>query len=240
MTVKLYEVGGYVRDSFLEIPSKDIDFAVEADSWDELKCWLDLNAFEVFLETPEYLTIRARFPRIGDTRWIKYAGLTADFVLCRKDGVYSDGRRPDEVTPGSIYDDLARRDFTMNAIARDVTTGEVLDPWGGVQDAINGNLKCVGYAEDRLREDALRALRAVRFTVKYNLKWDPELRAALSSTWLPGKLTTISVERRREELHKAFHISTLKTWQIFRWDLPDRFAIAAFGGDIWLKPTTEK
>jgi tRNA nucleotidyltransferase/poly(A) polymerase len=241
MTVKLYEVGGYVRDSFLEIPSKDIDFAVEASSWEELRWWLNLNNFEVFLETPQYFTIRARFPRaFGIGAWEKYRGLTADFVLCRKDGEYSDGRRPDEVTPGTIYDDLARRDFTMNAIARNVATGEVLDPWQGVRDVLHGELKCVGNAEERLKEDALRALRAVRFTVKYNLHWDLDLKNAMCSTWLPRLLTTISVERRREELHKAFHISTLRTWQILSRDLPDRFAIAAFGGDIWLKPTTEK
>ena len=242
MTVKLYEVGGYVRDSFLEIPSKDIDFAVEADSWEVMKEWLDFQGFEVFLDSPEYLTMRARFPRnmSESSQFLKYKGLTADFVLCRKDGAYSDGRRPDEVTPGTIYDDLARRDFTMNAIARNVATGEVLDPWQGVRDVLHGELRCVGNAEERLREDALRALRAVRFTVKYNIHWDLELKNAMCSTWLPRLLTTISVERRREELHKAFHISTLRTWQILSRDLPDRFAIAAFGGDIWLKPTTEK
>src|SRR4051812_36297006 len=120
MTVHLYEVGGHVRDSLLGIKSKDIDFAVEAESFMELFNWLNAQKFDIFLITEEYGTIRARFPK-GHVN----AGLTADFVLCRKDGNYSDGRRPDSVSPGTIFDDLARRDFTVNAMARDLETGEL-------------------------------------------------------------------------------------------------------------------
>ena len=239
MTVKLYEVGGYVRDELLGIKSKDIDFAVEASSWEELRWWLDLNNFEVFLETPQFFTIRARFPRaFGIGAWEKYRGLTADFVLCRKDGAYSDGRRPDEVTPGTIYDDLARRDFTVNAIARDVSTGELLDPWHGEEDLKVKWLRTVGRPEDRIREDPLRALRALRFAVTKDFRLDMDLLDVLRAYWLPSLLVRISEERRREELHKALHHNTFKTLNILQ-GLGQEFRDAALG-DIWLKPTTEK
>ncbi len=102
--VKIYLVGGSIRDQLLGLKSKDLDYAVEAGSYEEMRDYIKENG-KIFLETPEYLTIRAHLKN----------GEPADFVLCRKDGEYSDGRRPDKVTPGTLYDDLARRDFTVNA-----------------------------------------------------------------------------------------------------------------------------
>ena len=105
MTVKLYEVGGSIRDSLLGILNKDRDFvAVCPEGWDYLVNWADMWLDKVFLITPEYFTIRG----------IK-GGEIFDFVLARKEGAYSDGRHPDSVEPGTLEDDLARRDFTMNA-----------------------------------------------------------------------------------------------------------------------------
>jgi len=110
--IKLFEVGGHVRDGLLGIKSKDIDMAVEAPSWEAMREFVKHNTKKIFLEKEEFLTIRA----------MGHDGLPKDFVLCRKDGAYSDGRRPDTVEAGTIFDDLARRDFTVNAIAKEVTT----------------------------------------------------------------------------------------------------------------------
>lgn len=235
-SVTLYEVGGCVRDELLGVPSKDIDFAVEADSLDTMRDWLEAEGFEIFLDTPEFFTIRARFPK---REWTfggrQMAVTTCDFVLCRKEGAYTDGRRPDEVKMGTIRDDLARRDFTVNAIARRAN-GTLLDPFGGEDDLAAGTLRAVGRAEDRLREDSLRALRALRFQVTKGLTCDEELVDALCSAWLPELLAAVSTERKREELRKAFRFNTLKTFEIIAY-LPRTFREAIFTDGLWLDPS---
>src|SRR5687768_11467708 len=108
--IRFFRVGGCVRDELLGIESKDIDFAVEADSFEAMRDAVHARCSKVFLETPEFLTIRGLDPDIG----------AVDFVLCRKDGPTKDGRRPEFVEPGTILDDLARRDFTVNADRKSV------------------------------------------------------------------------------------------------------------------------
>jgi len=120
-----FEVGGCLRDEFKGIPSKDVDFAVEAPSFEAMRDELIEDGFEIFEERPEFFTIRAKVPK-GNP--LEDRTRVADFVMCRKDGPSSDGRRPDFVEPGTIFDDLARRDFTVNAIARNAITGEIIDP----------------------------------------------------------------------------------------------------------------
>jgi tRNA nucleotidyltransferase (CCA-adding enzyme) len=234
--VQVYEVGGCVRDDLLGLSTKDVDYSVVAESFDEMRAWLTRQNFEIFLETPQYHTIRARFPR-GMTVYARrnVAGLTADFVLARKDGAYTDGRRPDSVEQGTLYDDLRRRDFTVNAMARDAA-GELIDPHNGLTDLCVRNLRAVGSAEDRLREDALRALRAIMFVVTKDFIMDESLRAAVASEWLPPLLATVSVERRREELLKAFKVDTLKTLSILH-SLPLAFRQAVFSDGLWLEPS---
>lgn len=234
--VTLYEVGGAVRDSLLGVRSKDVDYAVEAASFQALRDYLIAEEFEIFLDTPEYLTIRARFPRDHPRR----AHVTADFVLCRKDGVYTDGRRPDSVEPGTIYDDLARRDFTVNAMARlmDVPE-EIIDPHGGLADLAVRRLSCVGEAYDRLAEDALRALRAIRFHITKDFAFDPALEEALFSSWLPPLLASVSTERVREELIKCFRHDTGRTFTVLAF-MPPAFRDAVFRDGLWLRPTLEK
>ena len=92
--VKVFRVGGAVRDQFLNRPNKDVDFAVEAESYEAMKEYIVANGGKIYLETPEFFTIRGKIPNPGD----------ADFVLCRKDGQYSDGRRPDSVSHGTIIE----------------------------------------------------------------------------------------------------------------------------------------
>src|SRR5579859_2576372 len=144
-----YLVGGYVRDKILGIPSKDLDYSVEAASYEEMRQSIIDRGGTILLETPNFFTIRAR---IGKE--------VSDYVLCRKDGAYSDSRHPDSVEHGTLHDDLARRDFTMNAIAID-SDGNYIDPFNGISDIKNKLIRCVGNAQDRFDEDALRMLRAI-------------------------------------------------------------------------------
>lgn len=242
--IALYEVGGCVRDSLLGLNSKDIDFTVEAPSYDAMREFLQNAGFEIFLESPEYLTIRARFPKdITDpaipTRFQGEKKLpTSDFVLARREGEYTDGRRPDEVFAGTIFDDLARRDFTVNAIARD-KDGNFLDPHNGRGDLALGVLRAVGNPEDRIREDALRSLRAIRFSITKNLTPTDDLNDVLHSEWLPPLLASVSAERRREEMDKAFKADTIKTLDIL-YSLPAAFREAVFTDGLRLKPTMEQ
>lgn len=229
--IKMFEVGGCVRDDLLGIASKDIDFAVEAPSFEAMRESLTGDGFTIFLETPEFFTIRARFPR-GSAR----NGLTADFVLCRSDGPMTDGRRPDFVLAGTIFDDLRRRDFTVNAMARD-EDGVILDPHEGRVDLLTGVLRAVGDPFDRLEEDALRVLRAIRFCVTKGFALEERLRFAMQSPMIADRLATVSKERQREELLKAMHHDTLATLDMLADFRLIREAVLADG--LWLKPTLE-
>jgi len=196
--IKIYKVGGAVRDEILGVKSKDIDYAVEAPSWEDMKEYISAQG-KIYLETPQYFTIRAKLPELGD----------ADFVLCRKDGEYTDGRRPDKVEMGTIYDDLARRDFTMNAIAIDTYTEELLDPFNGMEDINEKVIRCVGSAKKRITEDSLRMLRAIRFAVTKGFKIDSDIDWILKKDYY--LLKNVSEDRVREELGKAFKHDTLRT-----------------------------
>jgi tRNA nucleotidyltransferase (CCA-adding enzyme) len=219
--MEAFEVGGCVRDEILGVKSKDIDYSVvlddddipafgttvaEPDYFDIMVNELTERGFRIFLETPEHFTVRAQFPKVsGHAR----SGITADFVLARREGPYSDGRRPDWVKPGELLDDLARRDFTMNAIAKD-SRGTLIDPFDGVQDINDRVIRAVGKAFDRLNEDALRAVRALRFSVTKGFRIDPEVRFAMESASVLNALEAkISDERIHEELSKMFRFDTL-------------------------------
>ena len=244
--MELYEVGGCVRDEILGIKSKDIDFSVVLDQASFLTSGeegfqamsenLTMRGFKIFLETPEYFTIRARFP---DTGWEKYKGLTADFVMARSEGEYTDGRRPDEVYIGTLRDDLQRRDFRMNAIAKDIKTGKLIDPFDGQKDIEDKVIRAVGDPLDRFREDALRAIRALRFSVTkgFDIWGDVEI-AMQHPEVLNALATNISPERIREELEKMFKHDTLRTLGMLEYfpALTD----VMFSGPISLMPTMKQ
>lgn len=215
--MEMYEVGGWVRDELLGVKSKDIDFTVvlsgirpDADPFRHMVNELALRGFTIFLESPQFLTVRAKFPKDSGR-----GNLTADFVLARREGDYVDGRRPDTVEVGTLMDDLARRDFTMNAIAKD-TSGSLIDPFNGVADIEKRMIRAVGDPRERLREDALRAVRALRFSVTKGfiiegelmkvLMWDEEIMTAIADK--------ISDERIQVELSKMFRFNTLKSLDV--------------------------
>lgn len=232
MAIKVFEVGGHVRDHLLGIKSKDIDCSVEANSFQEMLEFVETNTKKIFQIKEEFVTIRA----------MGHDGLPKDFVLCRKDGAYSDGRHPDSVEIGTIFDDLARRDFTVNAIARNVETGEILDPFHGRDDLEAMTLRCVGSAKERFGEDALRVVRAIRFSITKGFEPNQEIWDVLTDPKWAMTLENVSKERIREELLKCFKHDTTKTI-MFLFRIHPQFLHEFFENgemEMWLKPTFEK
>lgn len=237
--VNLYLVGGAVRDHIMGRLSHDFDFSVEADSYEAMKDWLLTNDFEIFLETPQHFTIRARRKLPWVFADFNLSGQTFDFVLARKDGAYSDGRRPDEVEIGTIFDDLARRDFTMNAIAIN-ENGDIIDPHNGRADIVNGLIRCVGGTE-RLEEDPLRMLRAFRFGVTLRFSMVDTVFYFISDQTLDtmrGLMSKVAQDRIRDELTKAMAFDTYGTiHQLSAFPTLSRYIFKET--DLWLLPTSK-
>lgn len=236
MSITLYQVGGSVRDELMGLKSKDIDYAVEmldvqskASPFDTMYEALKGMGVEIFdgAAKPEFLTVRG-----------KWDGHASDFVLCRKEGAYTDGRHPDTVTPGTLYDDLARRDFTCNAIAK-AQDGSLIDPHGGEADIAAKRLRCVGSPQDRFTEDGLRMLRALRFSITKYLQLDKSIAGLLNWPEFYGpRLVGVSLERIREELYKCFAFDTVRTFDIMS-GYSGFFRYLLASGKLWLKPTLE-
>ncbi len=181
-----YAVGGCVRDRLLGCEPKDWDVCTSAE--------------------PE--SVKAAFPdvRILDTG-IKHGTVTllmgggVEVTTFRVDGEYKDSRRPESVSfTASLRADLARRDLTINAMAYSPRAG-LIDPFGGRRDLAEGVIRTVGRPEERFGEDALRILRALRFSVTLGFDIEPETEAAMLA--LRHTLGRISAERVRAELVKA-------------------------------------
>ncbi len=246
----IYIVGGYVRDKLMNISSNDIDFtfvingegkmdvSIE-EGFSLMKSWLLNEGFTIFLETPEMVTIRAKFPRTEKYR--EYIGQTGDFVLARREVQYNDNsRRPDFVV-GTLYDDLFRRDFTVNAIAMDME-GKLIDFFGGIDDIQGRILRTPD--DDPMRtmmDDPLRVLRALRFSVTKDFTiCEPLMNAMRNDAILDKLFNVVSGDRIREELTKMFKVSTVKTIRALIDFGGDRFIERLFAKGLWLKPTTEK
>lgn len=181
-------VGGFVRDSLLGRPVADVDIACSAP-WSETE--------SVCLDAG------MRVHRTGakhGTLTIVCDGDAFEVTTFRIDGPYSDARHPDEVRLArSIEEDLARRDFTVNAIAFHPERG-LFDPFDGLEDARRGIIRTVGDPERRFEEDALRILRACRFSSQLGFTIDPASYGAMLSG--KSRLLKVSAERITAELQK--------------------------------------
>lgn len=248
--MKIYKVGGCVRDKLLELPVKDIDFAVELDqhfqndvfqvdaesAFEEMVEELKAMGFKVHLETPDKLTVRAQFP----TEMVEDYGVKdADFVLCRKEGPYLDNRRPSWVSCGTLADDLARRDFTINAMAEDPDSHEIIDPHKGQKDIASRTLRFVGNPEDRIEADGLRIMRGLRFALTKDLKIADRTKKALHSERSAELLGGISANRRYDELKLMLDYDQLATIAMLN-KLPDALVEAIFAGGLRLTPTLKE
>lgn len=179
-------VGGWVRDALLGNPAHDVDVCSSAP-WQEAAHVLKAAGMAVFETGTAHGTITC----VIDHHPV-------EVTTFRVEHGYSDLRHPDEVIfVDDVRQDLARRDFTVNAMAYHPERG-LLDPFGGSDDLSYGILCAVGEPEERLAEDALRVLRAVRFAARFNLTIEPET-AAVVKAYAPN-LATIARERVGQEL----------------------------------------
>jgi tRNA nucleotidyltransferase/poly(A) polymerase len=236
------EVGGAVRDRFLNIHSKDVDFTsipnVHFDSVDvalnTLRQYLEERGFDIKVVTKRFFTFTAEVPKDHPLR---ERTKVADFVLARKDGPYSDNRHPDYVLPGNLHDDLSRRDFTVNAIA--ILNDEIIDPFGGKSDLENRILRFVGNPAQRIKEDGLRVMRALRFSITRDLVIDPQTFAAINSAYAVESLSNISKDRIVTEMEKMFKHSTIDSLHLIN-GLNISLKEVIFSNGLWLRPTLRK
>lgn len=242
---KIYMVGGCIRDEFLGLKSKDIDFTFVLDNLNEsvfegfekMTKYLESNGFEIFLSTPECFTICAKFPKDHVN-----AGLVADFVMSRKENGYIPGTRKPILELGTLHDDLIRRDFTCNAIAKSID-GEFIDPFGGKEAIEKRILDTPLDPMITFMDDPLRMLRAIRFSITKDFIIVPRVKEAMKQPELITRLKeTVSSERIREELKKAFNFDTLKTLRVLNEVdvLLPGFLDACFDSGMRLEPTFKK
>lgn len=242
----MYEIGGKVRDELLGLHNKDIDYVAVPESafaqsgFSEigtifmfLSDYLKNQGYQIFLETPDCYTIRAKFPT-GH----KNEGMTADFVLARKEIGYKPGTREPIVVPGTLWDDMQRRDFTVNAMAKDAN-GDVIDFFGGLKDLKDKMLRTPIQGEMTFEDDPLRLLRAMRFAITKEFHISPEIYHIMRGFDYESKFSVVSEERIREELYKCFKHNTLETLRYLRIFIRLRDYIFK-RTNLWLKPTNEK
>ncbi len=244
--MKIFEVGGCVRDFVLGVDSKDIDFTVVLDDtnqtvdegWDQMVSFLKEEGFQIFLETKDCFTVRAKFP-IGHV----HEGLVADFVMARKEVGYVLGTRKPILELGTLYDDLIRRDFTLNALARDMD-GNIIDHFSGLEHLKKGLLVTPLNPMKTMMDDPLRILRALRFSVTRGFEVSTDIMDAMKQPDILDKLkTTVSQERIREEITKMMKYDTLLTMKLLvdiDREYINGFLEVVFRDNMWLKPTTEK
>lgn len=200
-------VGGAVRDAVLGRPSLDWDLATAAPPADVQRLF------------------RRTVPKgvaFGTVGVIDRAGVMHEVTTFRRD-VRTDGRHAEVEFGASLADDLARRDFTINAVAYRPATGDVADPFDGVGDLARGVVRAVGDPPARMREDRLRSLRAIRFAARFGFAIEPATwQAVVESAPYLGRL---SPERVREELEKTMRQAARPSWALERWR--DAGALAA-------------
>ena len=181
-----YAVGGCVRDSLLGRTAHDWDLCTSA---------LPQQVMELF-GTEQCIPTGLQHGTVT----IKYGGQLYETTTFRTEGSYTDGRHPDEVQfVPDVREDLARRDFTINAMAYNAAEG-LVDPFGGQKDLQNGLLRAVGEPQQRFTEDALRILRLYRFAARFGFALDAA--TARAARQLAPHLDCISAERIQEELAK--------------------------------------
>ena len=240
---KMYEVGGKVRDEILGLESKDVDYvAVPNDKllqdfdtaesmFSMLEQYLRDEKFDIKVIKADCFTIREIFPNNH-----KYSGV-ADVVMARKEIGYIPGTRTPIVKPGTLYDDLERRDFTLNALAKD-EDGTIIDYFEGLKDLEAGRLVTPLETKKTFDDDPLRILRAVRFSITKGFRMG-YIMDDIQEYDYESKMGVVSTERIREELLKCFKYDTLKTLEILD-NIPTLKRYIFKNNLLWLKPTMEQ
>ncbi len=180
-----YLVGGALRNMVMGKKPSDFDFATDASP-------------------EEVIRLFRRVVPTGiqhGTVTVLHKNESYEVTTFRIEGDYSDARRPDNVEYTSdIFEDLKRRDFTINAMAINLETGEFLDPFQGKKDIASRVIRAIGNPAERFNEDALRILRAFRFSAQLSFTIDPETFSGIVDC--KEKLYQVSAERIRDELEK--------------------------------------
>ncbi len=179
-----YIVGGFVRDSIMNIESHDFDVATSAAPKEVERVFSDCRVIETGIK--------------HGTVTVLFGEYSVEVTTFRVESGYSDHRHPDSVSfSGRIEDDLSRRDFTMNGIAVNPRLGTV-DPFGGRKDIEDGIIRCIGDPKERFSEDPLRILRAVRFSATLGFSIEEKTAAAVHE--MKDELKSVSKERIFAEL----------------------------------------
>ncbi len=244
--MKIYLVGGAVRDKLLGVKSNDLDYVMVLNNiglsiekgYEIMKQYMLDEGFTIFLETPEMVTIRGKFPQ-GH----KNEGITGDFVLARKEVGYVEGTRRPILELGTLFDDLIRRDFTVNALAED-EDGNIVDYFGGREDLESRFLITPLDPKTTFLDDPLRLLRGIRFNITKGFRIDKKIYDTMSNPEILDKLEqVVSQERVRDELFKMFKHDTLRTIEFLTF-LDKNYCSGllkiCFGGEMWLEPTFKK
>ncbi len=194
---KTFAIGGFVRDILLKRPSKDIDIVTEG------------NGVELAKATAKVLGVKkvAIFKTYG-TAAFNYQDLEFEFVGARKESYSKESRNPD-VSPGTISDDQRRRDFTINALAISLnisTFGDLIDPFGGIQDLENKTIKTPLDPETTYSDDPLRMMRAIRFATQLGFEIETDSFAAIKDN--AYRIEIITKERIADELNKIILAKT--------------------------------
>ena len=184
---KAYLVGGAVRDMFMKLSAHDWDVATNATPQDVIKL------FKFVVPTGiEHGTVTVHFKN-----------QEIEVTTFRTEAGYSDGRHPDSINyAATIEEDLARRDFTMNAIAASLEDGLVVDPYEGQKDIKKNLIRTVGLAHERFMEDGLRPVRAIRFAAKLGFSIENNTYSEIFKKEIQEKAASISIERFRDEFEK--------------------------------------
>lgn len=188
---ELYIVGGAVRDFYAGYKVKDYDFATNANPEAVIRLF------------------RRTIPTgiAHGTVTVLFGGEAYEVTTFRTESSYSDSRHPDHVSfIGSIEEDLQRRDFTINALAVNTVTGELIDLHGGLPDIKQKIIRAIGDPSVRFQEDSLRMLRAFRFSAV--LGYAIEERTMLAIQKHAADITTVSSERIQEELNKILSVKS--------------------------------
>ncbi len=188
--VSVYVIGGFVRDIFLNRPSKDIDILVLGNGPN--------FAEKIGLQLKTNVAV---FKNFG-TAMLKYNDLEVEFVGARKESYRANSRKP-IVENGTLDDDQKRRDFTINAMAINLSHqnyGELIDPFGGIKDLENKLIKTPLAAIETFSDDPLRMMRAIRFATQLNFTIDIEAIEAIKNN--KERIKIVSKERITDELNK--------------------------------------